>query len=173
MKTFLPTTLLLCACLTSAPVPAKPLSVSEGRITCELSSALQPVPKEELENPQFLAAYRTESKKEVLTVTRSKTTQVMALKDLPEIKAVMEQVFTQSQPDAKWFARELVTINNRQWIHFDFAGTVKATPLRLSIYVTAYRGDKLQFLFQSGDAEHDFPMGVFSECEKTLGVREE
>ncbi len=166
-------TLLLCACLSPTSAQAKTLSASEGRVTCELSGALLPVPKEELENPQFLAAYRTESKKEVLTVTRSKNVQTMALKDLPEVKAAIEQSLTQSQPDAKWFARELVTVNNRQWIHFDFAGKVKETPLRISIYVTSYRGDKLQFLFQSGDVERGFPMGVFQECEKTLRVNEE
>ncbi len=158
----------------STPSVAGSISLLAGRIACDLSDKLVAVPTEELSRLSLkpLAAYVTTGRDARITVTNGKHLHPITEMDLPEVKAAMESGFTKMFPGATWNARELLRLNGKSWIHFDFTGQVNGTAMRSELYVTDFSGNQLQFLFQSSGARPKEVEDAFNACVRTLRVTE-
>jgi len=143
-------------------------------ISCTLSNQLMEVPEDQLINMKMkpLAAYVTGDRSARVTVTLGVHPEKISLKDLDKVKIVMEKGLGSMFSNADWAASELVVVNGRPWIHLDFSAEIQGQRTHSIMFVTAYTGGQLQFLFQSNldlvKNENEF----FSECIKTLTVKD-
>ena len=152
---------------------AASLSLADGRITCDLAERLLPVPEEQLANMQLrpLAAFSTLTRDARITVTRGGYAQPMTLSDLPEVKRVMEHGFAKMWPLPIWRADEIVGVNGRNWIHFDFTAEIAGKQIRSALYVTPFDGDQLQFLLQADGSSGAQSWASLEACSRTLRVK--
>ena len=165
----------VCAALTVLPVlsSAGTLSLVDGRIACDLTDSLRPLPDDELIHLQLkpLAAYSTPARDARITVTRAAHPQPMNVSDLPEVKQVMDSGFAKTFPGANWRSDELIDVNGRNWIHFDFTMVVKERQIRSALYVTSFDGDQLQFLLQADGPSGAQSWAALEACGRTLRIR--
>jgi len=167
--------LFVCAALTVWPAlcSAATLSLVDGRITCELTDSLRPLPDEELSRFLLkpLAAYSTTARDARITVTRGVHPQPMNVSDLLEVKRVMKSGFEKMFPGANWRSDELIEVNGRKWIHFELTMEVKEKQIRSALYVTSFDGDQLQFLLQADGPSGAQSWATLEECGHTLRIR--
>ena len=165
----------VCVALTvvSTHSPAASLSLADGRITCDLADRLLPVPEEQLANMQLkpLAAFSTVSRDARITVTRAGYAVPMNMSDLPEVKHVMDHGFAKIWPLPTWHADEIVGVNGRNWIHFDFTSEIGGKQIRSALYVTSFDGDQLQFLLQADGSSGAQSWPALETCSQTLQIK--
>jgi len=151
---------------------AATLSLSDGRITCQVSDALQPVSQEELAHLVLgpLAAYTTPTRDARITVTRGKHLQPLTIADLPNLKRSMRSGLAMRFPDASWQSDELIEVNGSKWIYFDFTTNVKDRSVHSALYVTSFDGDQLQFLLQAEGASGAQSWAELEGCGRTLRI---
>jgi len=164
-----------CAALVTAPgvCPAATMSLAGGRISCQVADALEPIPDDEPAHLSLppLAVYSTPSRDARMTITRGVHLLPMTIADLPKLKQAMKSGFAARFPDATWQSDELIELNGRQWIHFDFNMTVKEKTVHSALYVTSFDGDQLQLLLQADGVSGARSWAALEGCARTLEVK--
>jgi hypothetical protein len=137
-----------------------------------VSDALQPVSQDELDHLVLgpIAAYSTPTRDARLTVTRGKHLRPLTLAGLPDLQRAMKSGLAMRFPEASWQSNELMEINGRNWIHFDFTTNVKDKSVRSALYVTSFDGDQLQFLLQAEGASGAQSWTELEACGRTLQI---
>lgn len=165
--------LLAALFLAARAANADPLSVLDGRVSCAIPAGVQAVPDAELNKLRGkpVAAYSTASRSARMTVTRGTLEKPLRLEALPALKDSIHAGLSRVFPDAQWHGSEIVTIHQRPWIRLDLSATAKDVKTRSILYVTAFDGDQLQFLFQStGEATPDL-QELVKQCGASLVVK--
>jgi hypothetical protein len=80
---------------------------------------------------------------------------VLSPEQLPEFKTFMESLIAKQKKDLKWLQKELVEINGRSWIHFEFTCAAIDTTIHNHMYITSLDERMLAFNFHAtvGDYE--------------------
>jgi hypothetical protein len=74
---------------------------------------------------------------------------VLRPEQLPWFKTYMESVLPKEKKDLKWLQKELVEINGRPWIHFEFLSAALDTTIHNHLYITSLDQRGLGFNFTS------------------------
>jgi hypothetical protein len=72
---------------------------------------------------------------------------VLSPEQLPEFKTYMEPVLEKQKKDLKWLRKELVEINGRRWIHFEFLSAAQDATIHNHLYITSLDERALAFNF--------------------------
>ena len=71
-----------------------------------------------------------------VTIAVSSTPAPAELKDLPQLRQLMETAYERTQPDAKWLRRETITLNGTPWVHLELETQALDTRIHNDLYAT-------------------------------------
>ena len=96
----------------------------------------------------------------------------LAPDQLEEYKDASHRLLTMAIEDVQFLAEEIVTINDRQWVHFEVKSDVPDLNLHNHQYATSFDGGALVFGFNSTSKEYPQFKDAFLKSAQSIIVKE-
>ncbi|MCW7490615.1 hypothetical protein [Leptospira meyeri] len=168
--------LLTTMLLISIQLNAKIHTLDEEKISFETSDNFQPFSQEiiDLKYPSKRAP------KYVIGTKSTKTSIGFDIKDnkieesnLEDAKKGISESLSKIIPGIKWIKNELITINNKRYILFNFQSNAIDTKINNTMLITNYNGKMLIFNFNSTIDEYPKYKKEFDSIINSIKIEEE
>ncbi|TGM73988.1 hypothetical protein EHR01_10735 [Leptospira mtsangambouensis] len=154
---------------------AKTHTLDEGKISFETGDEFQPFSKEiiDLKYPSKRAP------KYVIGTKSTKTSIGFDIKDnqieeinLEDARKAMSETFSKIIPGINWIKNELIVVNNKKFILFNFLSNAIDTKINNTMLVTNYNGKMLLFNFNSTIDEYPKYNKTFDQIIESIKIEE-
>lgn len=161
------------------PTPEKTevrVPLGDGRVSFIPPANLKPLTKEQIASSKYPKnsppqhVFSNDSQ----TVSVAVTFNVMPLapEQLPEYKEASERLLSRIIPNVRWFAREIVEINGRKWVHMEVESDAPDYDLHNHQYTTSFDGAALMIGFNSTYKEYPRVKDAFIKSAQTIEVKD-
>lgn len=159
----------------SSQLIAKTHTLDEGKISFETSDEFQPFSQEiiDIKYPSKRAP------KYVIGTKSTKTSIGFDIKDnqieevnLEDARKAMSETFSKIIPGINWIKNELITVNGKKFILFNFESNAIDTKINNTMLVTNYNGKMLLFNFNSTIDEYPKYNKTFDQIIESIKIEE-
>lgn len=169
-------TWLAILALLAAPVAGQSrASIAGGAVTLEVPEGLRELSGEELAlkypHPTHAPQHAFASGDMGVSIAVTFSPARVAPAQLLQLKATLEQAMPKLNPSIRWIRREVVEIDGRSWIHFEFTSQAVDTQIHNHAYMTSFRGRMLGVNFNSTEAQYPANETALLRSSRSIRLR--
>jgi hypothetical protein len=164
---------------TNASLPEKTearVQLREGRVSFVPPANLKPLTKEQIAASKFSRTkppqYVFANDSQTVSVAVTFDFMELAPDQLSDYKEANEQLLSRAISNVRWFAREIIEINGRKWVHMEVESDDPEYDLHNHQYTTSFEGKALVFGFNSTAKEYPQIKEAFIKSAQTIEVKD-
>ena len=152
------------------------IKLGDGRVSFIPLAVLKQLTKEQIAASKFSKSkppdYLFANESQTVTIGVVFNFIPLAPDQLEEYKDASHRLLTMAIEDVQFLAEEIVTINDRQWVHFEVKSDVPDLDLHNHQYATSFDGGALVFGFNSTSKEYPQFKDAFLKSAQSIIVKE-